>query len=112
MVLVSHALKKEKIEKKKFKIVSIFCLTEMATMFEEAQEKLSKLAAKENTWSFFCLARLYAAWRKEKECEEWLMKCQQENFLKKATSWQLLYFENVKDQPWFIQLHKGDKMEE
>jgi hypothetical protein len=37
-------------------------------MFKDAKKKLEPLVLCNNTWSYFCMARLYAVWRKEEKC--------------------------------------------
>jgi len=50
------------------------------------------------------MSRMYAAIGKPDKCREWLSKCQQENYLQRATRWQLSYFENVYNMEWFQQM--------
>lgn len=72
------------------------------SLFHQAREKIIPLVQANNTWSFFCLARLFSVWNKEEECKEWLSKSKDE--FRRATKWQLLYFENVKNSQWYIEL--------
>jgi len=95
MTLVSHAIKREKIGKSK---------EEVSSLYKQAKEKLSKLLSENDPWSMFCLSRVYAAKHKPEKCRSYLSRCIAKGYLRKATKWQLLYFDNVKNFEWFKEM--------
>jgi len=99
MTVVSHAVTREKMMKRK----NYMDEQRIKPLFKKAKEILNPLVKNNDHWSFFCMARMYAASRKELKCKHWLDLCKMEweAFLKKATRWQLAYFENVKQCSWY-----------
>ena len=66
MTLVAQAIKRERMNKP---------LEQIKPLIKQAKLRLKPLLDAEDSWSYFCLSRLYAALRKEEKCKKFLLKC-------------------------------------
>lgn len=108
MTLASHALKRERVAQAHSRAGTVSSLNPPGPtpkqLIREAKRKLAPLLERQDGWAFFCLARIYAVARREEKSRDWLLKCVEKGYMRRATKWQLDYFANVRTAPWYTQL--------
>jgi tetratricopeptide (TPR) repeat protein len=106
MVLASQAIRQRELAEQK-KSFSDFVQRSIQALFEQAKSIIQPLVEKQDKWAYFCMARVCACVGDqfhEDECQRYLIACQDQHFLQKASIWQMTYFDLVKDRDWFKQL--------
>lgn len=108
MTLASHALKRERVAQAHARAGTLSTLSPPGRtpreLIREAKRKLAPLVERQDGWAYFCLARIYAVARREHKSREWLVRCVEKGYVRRATKWQLDYFANVRHAPWYTDL--------